>query len=518
MPDSSTQNPPPDPRPGGNLCVDGSTTADNPHLPALPEHLRGYPETNFCVGQLGHPDHFYNQRVDDVVPVRESDLVINYLAAAEKYLLGNPGEKLDHLTPLGDDCRLLDDRELSEDDEHLRDRSVLVGNHCRGNDAELFISFIVGKSQADPRQTFGNYVHTATNATPTTRPLLRTPGNNFTAEELEDDDGDARIPHSDHLNMPWMEGWQVQANPAFTCGGPDPTGQGLRTEEGDCHCQVFNKDTSELTESWKCFGPGHPPGRSPHGQNLFSSGSMARWDMTQAPLRREQGVDPETTANPEGFGCTSPWAYGGPQAPMVLHASETLQPEIKHALWGVTLNAFFEGDTYVKITEATGGGTHNPTLTTSNVNWLPGDDEFDPGDAYVPDNPADPENAANGMRQLVYGSRMRLKKGACPLPDNAPPYVGKIVTALENYGMIMGDGSNGAALQFGLANDINDSVKWEDVGMVGGAFDLEYWCNDTPEGGQRGISWSDFELVSRYDNLGSMADTPTCERVHVVDE
>ena len=484
--------------PIGKLAVNiiGSTITAGGNIPTplpggsgqisdLPEILRGLNGAD--VGQLGHPLHFYNQSVRNAAVSPDSDRVIAYLSAAEKHILGDSSVELDAPTPIGNNCSFINPSNIQ----------LGTQGDCAGQEAEMFVGLILGKS--DRGESFGFNVHLANSNTPSFVNEPRTTANGYSEEQVFGI-------MSDRVPMPWMAPWAIQSNPGAQCGGPDPLGEGNTTEEGDCHCQVYNQSTGVLTESWRCYGPGLPPGNSEFGATLFSAGNTGQWDLTTNPLRRLQGVP--ASSDLEGFGCTGPFAYGGPATPLNVTPDEVKYGRVNHALWGNTLNAFFEGDTFVKITQATGGGTHNPTATTSTVNWLPGAN-FDAGDAFDADT----------MRQLVYGSRMRLKAGSCALSPSAPLYVRVLVDALEEYGFIMGDGSTGGSLQFGLSNDRFSQARWSEdpVGDVR-PLALEEFCNQgqPTQGSARGIGWGDMELISTYDDLGSMQNLQ-CNRTPILE-
>ena len=102
---------------------------------------------------------------------------------------------------------------------------------------------------------------------------------------------------------------------------------------------------------------------------------------------------------------------------------------------------------------------------------------------------------------MMYGSRFRLRSDFVINP-NWPGGLRVILQALKDYGMIHIDGGPRMII---TSNDALSEHSWNDPEITLNPFDLT---------GIGGLTWSDLELVSNPNQVGSMVDT-SCTRTPI---
>jgi len=217
------------------------------------------------------------------------------------------------------------------------------------------------------------------------------------------------------------------------------------TGRGDCHLYVVNSENGRLYEQWHAYNP---------GSKDYSGGCANYWDLSKL-----------TPPNLRGLSCTSANAAGIPYIPMLFTTGEIKAGEIRHALAFTLPNCWVARDVYARP------ATHNPI---SSRGW--GEAQQAPGEP------------------LVYGSRLRLSADF-EIQSHWPPSLRVVLTALKKYGMFHIDG--GPRL-FIASNDAMSPYDWDDPDIRLNPYTLS---------GIAKLSWTDFELVSDYENVGSMVKT-----------
>lgn len=212
--------------------------------------------------------------------------------------------------------------------------------------------------------------------------------------------------------------------------------------DGDCHLVVFEPQTCKLYEMW----------RADDVLGNFRGGCLAVWE-TQS--------DPGPTGR--GESCTSADAAGLPITPLLVIPEEIAAGTIRHALRFILPNHAVARDVYVRP------GTHNP-LTSGN--W------------------GDPATGPVGTEPPPYGVRLRLR---ADFDTSGMTRGARIMAeALKTYGMFHADGG---AVTFIASNASGAAFAWNDDEVDLGPNDLR----------NAGLSWTDFEVVSDLDDLGSMS-------------
>ena len=229
---------------------------------------------------------------------------------------------------------------------------------------------------------------------------------------------------------------------------PDGTLEGETGYEctggGDCHLTVFDTAECTLYEMWKADDP----------LGSFDGGCLAVWDLTMIPddLR--------------GLSCTSADAAGFPILPMLVTPAEVKERgEIRHALRFILPNEAVARDVYVRP------ATHTP-LTAAR--W------------------GEPAAGPAGTMPPPYGVRLRLRADFDT--SGLSPAARAMAEALKEYGMFHADGGN---VTFIASNERFSGTTWDDPEVGLGPNDLR----------DAGLAWTDFEVVSDLDDLGSMVDT-----------
>ena len=242
---------------------------------------------------------------------------------------------------------------------------------------------------------------------------------------------------------------------------PVPVGGRLQNEtdyrcttDGDCHLYVVNSDTGMIYEQWRAFNPGPDP-------SSYSGGCANFWDLS---VEQEPDL--------RGLSCSSANAAGIPYVPLLVTPGEIKAGVIRHALAFTMPNGWVQRDVYARP------ATHNPLRS-------PGWGEPDAG-------PGTP---------MMYGSRFRLR-GNFVIDPAWPKGLRVILQALKDYGMIHIDGGPRMLI---TSNDSLSDHSWTDPDINLNPFDLT---------GIGGVTWSDLELVSDEQKVGSMKDA-SCSRVPV---
>lgn len=226
------------------------------------------------------------------------------------------------------------------------------------------------------------------------------------------------------------------------------------TTNGDCHLYAVNSQNGKIYEQWRVDGAGPDPEK-------YIGGCANYWDLST-----------EQPKNLRGLSCTSANAAGIPYIPMLISPGEIKEGVIRHALAFTMPNGWVERDLYARP------ATHNPLRKPG---W--GDAEAGPG------------------KPMLYGSRFRLSKSFVINPE-WPAALKVILQALKDYGMVHIDGGPRMII---VSNDSQSPFGWVDPDINLNPFDLT---------GKAKLRWENFELVSNYDDIGSMADT-TCSRTPI---
>ena len=242
---------------------------------------------------------------------------------------------------------------------------------------------------------------------------------------------------------------------------PVPVGGRLQNErdyrcttDSDCHLYVVNTESGLIYEQWRAFNPGPDP-------SSYNGGCANYWDLSV-----EQ--DPDL----RGLSCSSANAAGIPYVPMLVTPGEIKAGVIKHSLAFTLPNGWVQRDVYARP------ATHNPLRLPG---W--GNPEQGPG------------------TPMMYGSRFRLRSDFVINP-NWPGGLRVILQALKDYGMIHIDGGPRMII---TSNDALSEHSWNDPEITLNPFDLT---------GIGGLTWSDLELVSNPNQVGSMVDT-SCTRTPI---
>lgn len=232
---------------------------------------------------------------------------------------------------------------------------------------------------------------------------------------------------------------------------PVPTGGTLEgettyqcTSDGDCHLTVFDTSACRLYEQWRANDP----------LGTFTGGCLAVWELASIP------------GELRGLSCTSADAAGLPILPLLVTATEVKdRGEIRHALRFILPNEAVQRDVYVRP------ATHNPLRT----------DRF-----------GEPASGPAGTMPPPYGVRLRLRADFDT--SGLSPAARAMADALKEYGMFHADGGN---VTFIASNERFAGATWDDADVALGPNDLR----------DSGLAWTDFEVVSDLDEVGTMSGT-----------
>lgn len=223
--------------------------------------------------------------------------------------------------------------------------------------------------------------------------------------------------------------------------------------DGDCHLTVFDTESCRLYEQWRANDP----------LGTYTGGCLAVWDVSSIP------------SDLRGLSCTSADAAGLPILPLLVTAGEVKsRGEIRHALRFILPNEAVQRDVYVRP------ATHNP-LTVGRFGV--------------------PAAGPPGTMPPPYGVRLRLRADFDT--SGLSPAAAAMAEALKEYGMFHADGGN---VTFIASNERFSGATWDDADVALGPNDLR----------DSGIAWTDFEVVSDLDDVGTMSGTD-CSRTPIDD-
>jgi len=171
---------------------------------------------------------------------------------------------------------------------------------------------------------------------------------------------------------------------------------------GDCHLLVEDREELRLYEMWRADVQG----------GEFYGGCLAAWDMSR--VYGDEG---------RGEQCSSADAAGYPITPLLFTADEVAAGAIEHAIRFILPNeSIRDGEFYAPATHGTNsdGG----------------------GDEAVP-----------------YGARLRLKPDFDTSRIEDPEAL-VVVTALQQYGMVLADGGN---ITLTAQADTHTTAKWDEL-------------------------------------------------------
>ncbi len=241
-------------------------------------------------------------------------------------------------------------------------------------------------------------------------------------------------PDNDHDAVPVPAGGAVEGNPDYHCA-----------DGGDCHLLVIDSSAHKLYELWQADIVG----------NSYTATQESVWDLTKA-----------YTAAFRGYGCTSADAGGLSITTGLIGVREVVKDGvIKHALRFTMPNAYILGnDSYVyPATHGTSG------------------------------------SGASSTTGPAYGAHLRLKNSAAVMTkiNQVTSKGGKvIIAALQQYGMILADGSNYDTL---IAED-DRLTKLEDPTLT--------WTGVLSASDLSAFAPGDFEIV----DYGSVRSGDDCVR------
>jgi len=223
------------------------------------------------------------------------------------------------------------------------------------------------------------------------------------------------------------------------------------TSDGDCHLTVLDTSACRLYEQWRADDP----------LGTFTGGCLAVWELDSIP------------ADLRGLSCTSADAAGLPILPLLVTPGEVKRRgEIRHALRFILPNDAVQRDVYARP------ATHNP-LTTRRF--------------------GEPAAGPPGTMPPPYGVRLRLRADFDT--SGLSPAAAAMAEALKEYGMFHADGGN---VTFIASNERFSDATWDDPDVALGPNDLR----------DSGLAWTDFEVVSDLDDVGTMSGTD-CSRTPI---